>query len=195
MFVTTVQDLAEPQTTEKVCLSLVAAHAMCAMPSTGMQGAESRGRGCRDDSRWILLVVVDLVEDGAHEQAHDGSEDEAGAIVGHIAVVADPELPEDHTELGEVGLWVLGLERQGLAPLLRNAQLLDQLLILPARDTSSLLSDHTAICCCHFTLTSHAAILCCHVLLSCKPNGKRQFGICTESCRCVKGACTTDCSS
>lgn len=79
-----------------------------------------------------LLVVVDLVQDGPHEQPHDCSKDEAGAIVGDIAPVADPELPEDHAELGEVGLRVLVLELQRLATLLGNAQLLDQLLILPA---------------------------------------------------------------
>ena len=77
-------------------------------------------------------MVVDLVEDGAHEQAHDSSKDEAGAVVGHIAPVADPELPEDHAELGEVGLGVLVLEGQRHAALLGNAQLLNQLLILPA---------------------------------------------------------------
>lgn len=79
-----------------------------------------------------LLVVVDLVQDGTHEDSHDSSKDEASAVVGDVAPVADPKLPEDHAELGEVGLGVLVLERQGLAALLGNAQLLYQLLILPA---------------------------------------------------------------
>ena len=78
------------------------------------------------------LVVVDLVEDGAHEQPHDSRKDETGAIVGHIAPVADPELPEDHAKLGQVGLGVLVLEGQRDATLLGDAQFLDQLLILPA---------------------------------------------------------------
>ena len=77
------------------------------------------------------LVVVDLVQDGAHEHTHDGSEDEARAIVGAVTPVADPELPEDHPELGEVVLGVLVLEAEGLNPLLGDAQLLDQLLVLP----------------------------------------------------------------
>ena len=79
-----------------------------------------------------LLVVVDLIQNRPHEQPHDCSKDEAGAVVGDIAPVADPELPEDHAELGQVGLRVLVLELQRLAALLGNAQLLDQLLILPA---------------------------------------------------------------
>ena len=77
-------------------------------------------------------MVVDFVQDGTHEQPHDGSKNEAGPIVGDITPVADPELPEDHSELGEVRLRVLVLELQRLAALLGDAQLLDQLLILPA---------------------------------------------------------------
>ena len=84
------------------------------------------------------LVVVDLVEDGAHKETHDGSKDEAGAIVGSVPPVGDPELPEDHPELGEVGLRVLVLEAQGGYPLLRYAQLLYQLLILPAEQQQRL---------------------------------------------------------
>lgn len=76
-------------------------------------------------------MVVDLVQDGAHEYSHDCSKDEPGSVVGNVAPVADPEFPENHAELGEVGLGVLVLELQGLAALLRDAQLLDQLLILP----------------------------------------------------------------
>lgn len=76
--------------------------------------------------------MVDLVQNGTHEQPHDCSKNETGPIVGHIAPVADPELPEDHAELSEVGLRVLVLKLQRFAALLRDAQLLDQLLILPA---------------------------------------------------------------
>lgn len=79
-----------------------------------------------------LLVVVDLVQNGPHEQPHDGSKDEASGVVGDITPVADPELPENHAELGKVWLRVLVLEHQRLATLLGDAQLLDQLLILPA---------------------------------------------------------------
>ena len=79
-----------------------------------------------------LLVVVDLVQDGTHEEAHDCRKDESGAVVGDITPVADPELPEDHAELGEVRLRILVLELQRLATRLGNAQLLDQLLVLPA---------------------------------------------------------------
>ncbi len=90
------------------------------------KAGEGRGR----DS----LVVVDLVQDGAHEHSHDGSKNETRAIVGAVTPVADPELPEDHPELGEVALGVLVLECQGLGALLGDAQLLDQLLILPAQE-------------------------------------------------------------
>ena len=86
------------------------------------------GRGC--DS----LVVVDLVQDGAHEDSHDGSKNEACTIVGAVTPVADPELPEDHPELGEVVLGVLVLECQGLGSLLGDAQLLNQLLVLPEQE-------------------------------------------------------------
>ena len=76
--------------------------------------------------------MVDLVQDGTHKQPHDCSKNEAGAIVGDVTPVADPELPEDHSELGEVRLRVLVLELQRLAALLGDAQLLNQLLVLPA---------------------------------------------------------------
>ena len=76
-------------------------------------------------------MTVDMVQDGAHKHTHDGSEDEARAIVGAVTPVADPELPEDHPELGEVVLGVLVLEAEGLHPLLGDAQLLNQLFILP----------------------------------------------------------------
>ena len=84
--------------------------------------------------------MVDLVQNGTHEQPHDCRKNETGSIVGHVPPVADPELPEDHTELGEVGLRVLVLELQRFAALLGNAQLLDQLLILPAAMWASHLS-------------------------------------------------------
>lgn len=78
--------------------------------------------------------MVDLVQDGAHEHPHDGGKNETRAIVGAVTPVADPELPEDHSELGEVALGVLVLEVEGLGALFGDAQLLNQLLILPAQE-------------------------------------------------------------
>ena len=77
--------------------------------------------------------MIDLVQDGTHEQPHDCSKNETGPVVGNVTPVADPELPEDHAELGQVRLRVLVLELQRFATRLWNAQLLDQLLILPAQ--------------------------------------------------------------
>ncbi len=76
-------------------------------------------------------MVIDLVQDGAHEHPHDRGKDETSAIVGAVAPVANPELPEDHPELRQVALRVLVVEAQGLVALLGDAQLLNQCLILP----------------------------------------------------------------
>lgn len=78
-----------------------------------------------------------LVQDGPNKKSHDTGEDESGSIVGHIPPVADPELPEDHSELDQVGLGVLVLEAQGGHATLGDAQLLYQLLILPASNASA----------------------------------------------------------
>ena len=58
-------------------------------------------------------MVCHLVQNGAHKKPHDTGKDESGSIVGHIPPVADPELPEDHSELHQVGLGVLVLEAEG----------------------------------------------------------------------------------
>ena len=91
------------------------------------------------------LVVCNLVENGAHKKTHNAGKDESGAIVGDISPVADPELPEDHPELHQVGLGVLVLEAEGGRPLLRNTQLLNQLLIFPA-DANVQISSSGACC-------------------------------------------------
>ncbi len=103
-----------------------------AQPCTTKVSARTKEKGGGRDCD--SLVVVDLVQDGAHEDPHDGSKNETRAIVGAVTPVADPELPEDHPELGEVALGVLVLECQGLGSLLGDAQLLDQLLVLPAQE-------------------------------------------------------------
>ena len=95
------------------------------------------------------LVVCNLVENGAHKKTHNAGKDESGAIVGDISPVADPELPEDHPELHQVGLGVLVLEAEGGRPLLGNTQLLNQLLIFPAHANVQISSSGA---CCGATL-------------------------------------------
>lgn len=75
-----------------------------------------------------------LIQNGPNQETHDTGKDESRSIVGNISPVADPELPEDHSELHQVGLGVLVVEAQGGHALLGDAQLLDQLLILATQE-------------------------------------------------------------
>ena len=82
-------------------------------------------------------MIIDLPQNGSQQETHDCGKDEAGAIVCRVTPVADPEFPEDHPELHEVTLGVLVLEAEGLYTLLRNAQLLNQFLIMPVKQLCS----------------------------------------------------------
>ena len=103
------------------------------------------------------LVVIDLPQDGPQQKSHDCGEDEAGAIVCRITPVTNPELPEDHPELHEVSLGVLVLKAEGLHTLLGDAQLLNQLLIVPAR--------HRLTCYCVTQILDAAADCACKTCL------------------------------
>ncbi len=80
---------------------------------------------------------ADVPEGGPKEEAQDEAEDEAGAVVAGVAVVADEVAVGNEPVLGQVGLREPGGEVQGRLALLGNAQLFYQLHILPARSQQS----------------------------------------------------------
>ena len=96
---------------------------------------------CDAGGQLCALLVAHFPQDGADEERQPSGKDEARAVVGGVAPVGHPELPEDEAELHEVALRVRLLEVQGLLPLRRHAQLLNQRLVPPACSAKIIVSD------------------------------------------------------
>jgi hypothetical protein len=82
-------------------------------------------------------LLADAPQNGAEQQREDAREHEARAVIGHVAPVALPELPEDERKLPRGRLRVARAKLQRLGARRRLAQLRDEALVAPARQAAA----------------------------------------------------------